>query len=209
MGYIEEEREEEAANPGPEVTDEEEADTMEIETISVTSLSTSEEHMLPRKADFSLVQEHALTPNQVQAFKARAAAKGKALEGGPPDPEHEKVSAGVGLFATSPLIPMLLLNASKASADAVVTGRCCIYTFDIGGSTLLVAVKYRWAGANKGNVAASRTDDSVAIKAELDAQPDGPKLITGDMHGDTDAFFNFQQMLTEGGWVDMGACEIV
>ena len=44
------------------------------------------------------IQEHCLTPAQIKFFKREAKQNGNIFEGGPLDPEHGRVSAGVGIL---------------------------------------------------------------------------------------------------------------
>ena len=78
--------------------------------------------------------------------QAKAAAVGRRFEGRPPAPEHERVSVGVGILTKGPLALMPLL---KNYADAVASGSCCIYTLDLGGTTLLIANIYGWAAGKR------------------------------------------------------------
>ena len=56
-----------------------------------------------------------------------------------------------------------------------------------------------------GSINASRTDDLLAIcLAQLNAMPDGPKLIVGDLSGTTACFTTLTTMTVEQGWTDIG-----
>jgi hypothetical protein len=67
----------------------------------------------------------------LRATQAEARRHNKTMEAGPPDPEHDRTSGGVGIIAQNPLTPIPILNPSKAYEDAVATGRCVIYNFDL------------------------------------------------------------------------------
>ena len=68
--------------------------------------------------------------------------------------------------------------------DAVATGRRAMYFIDMGGVTLVIAVVYGWTGAKKGTPEAARTDDLLTIiQMQLEALPQGPKLIAGNLNG--------------------------
>ena len=83
---------------------------------------------------------------------------------------------------------MPIVKPSKAYEEAVATGRCMIFNFDLDGTNLVVAILYGWTGGQKGNEAAARTDDLLTIvQQELEAMDPGPKMIMGDINATTDA----------------------
>ena len=133
---------------------------------------------MKRKAHITAFQEPCMTAKMVRAAQAEARRHNKTMEAGPPDPEHDRLSGGVGAIAQNPLTPRPILNPSKAYEDAVATGRCVIYNFDLDGTNLVIAIIYGWTGGNKGSEAAARIDDLLTIvQNELNAMDPGPKMI--------------------------------
>ena len=133
---------------------------------------------MKRKAHIAAFQEPCMTANMLRAAQAEARRHNKTMESGLPDPEHDRTSGGVGIFAKNPLTPMPIWHPSKADEDAVATERCAIYNFDLDGNTLVIAIIYGWTGGEKGNEAVAKTDNLLTI-----AQNELNAIRTKDDHG--------------------------
>ena len=96
-------------------------------------------------------------------MQIEAKARGKSYIGGPTDPEQGKAAAGVGALSLQGLNVYEVQNPTEDYRDAVKSGRCIMVCFDAGGTAIVCAIVYGWAGAKKGNDLAARTDDILAI----------------------------------------------
>ena len=77
------EREHEAGNPGPEGVSGDDAtpDQLIFETINVTSANTKRQTILKTKAHIQLLQEYFMAPGQSKTIKCEAKAYGKTFDG--------------------------------------------------------------------------------------------------------------------------------
>ena len=132
---------------------------MVVETTNVTLANTNRKTILERKAHATLIQRHCLTPAQSEFSKNEATKKDKQFEGGALDPEHGRVSAGVGVLGVEGVIFNSMPKPIKDQQDVVVTGRCAMHCMGMGGTTLTIAVIYGWTGAKKESLDAARPDD--------------------------------------------------
>jgi hypothetical protein len=217
------ERDGEAANPGPggqpddemqkafasceeDWSFENEKGFVIVESINATSFATNLEQMRERRAHITAFQEHAMTDEQIHSVMLSLAMDGWNMLAGPRDPEHARRSGGVGIQCMKPLRPMKMQPISDDFKDAYKSGRAAAWWVDIGGVNVLFVVIYGWTGGLKGNEAAGRTDDLFGIiRNELFLQPKALTIMTGDINGDTDAYPNLQEMFDDEGWTDIGA----
>ena len=106
-----EERDGEAADPGPMTTPLEEMDTkmdaieqewrfdndkdlVIVESINATSFATNLEQIRGRKAHITAFQEHAMSDEQIHAIKLSLGTDGWNMQAGPRDPEHARKTGG-------------------------------------------------------------------------------------------------------------------
>ena len=151
------------------------------------------------------MQETCVSEKQQLAFEREAAAYGKKAICSPLDPEHIKASAGVAALAVKGIEMYPATKVTDDYRDALATGRCNIFCFDIGGQTLVCANIYGWTGGSKGSKEAERTDDIISIvRMQFRQMPPGPKLICGDLNACTEALPTLKWMLKEEGWTDVG-----
>ena len=177
-----------------------------IESINVTSMRTNGQAVYARKAHFVGVQEHSVRTDAAEGFAAEAAKHGWQMKLGPPDPEHQRPTGGVGFLARSPLHGIPIRGVTKQYEDAVNVGRLGIYGMDLQATTLLVAVLYGWTGSIKGSAAAEKTDDLCKIMLEeLRQHPRGPILIMGDLNAEIEDLPVMRDLLDSGAWTDIGA----
>ena len=89
------------------------------------------------------------------------------------------------------------LTAEFAELDS--TGRVGIYSVECkGGHTLTFVVVYGWTGGAQSASAAAKTSDLLSIVfRELQAQPDGPQYITGDLNASVPDLAALQMALEE------------
>ena len=93
-----------------------------LETSNATSLNSTRETALARKAHFQAIQEACLNEAQVASLKVAVALKGNTYIGGPTDPEQGKAAAGVGALFHKDLAAYDIPKPTEDDLDAEKTG---------------------------------------------------------------------------------------
>lgn len=183
-------------------------DKLYIDFINCTSVNQNLQALLDRQSDAVCMAEVSVHSRSIPA-KIREIRETKVWEDlvmTGPDPECERVTAGVGAMAKrgTKLVPAKLNTQEAAQADA--TGRLHIIEIHKNRAQVLVAIAYGWTGGNDDAEAAARTDDLIAaINVEFSTQLQGPKIILGDLNADTARLPTLQWMLQSCHWTDIGA----
>ncbi len=124
---------------------------------------------------------------------------------GPTDPEHNKLSAGVGAACREPHMLVMLEPRSENFKAAQKMGRLAAFALEFEEASVVFFVIYGWTGGHTDNAAAQRTDSLFeAIEEEASLLPQGPKCILGDVNADVDDLPTLEAMVDQGGWTDCG-----
>ena len=96
--------------------------------------------------------------------------------------------------------------ASKHLQQLNGKGRVQLYALALAPQvTILIYNMYGWTGANHHKEAAKRTSDLLdAILSDMQAQPQGPAIIMGDLNGDPSTFPNLTHQQKRGNLIDVG-----
>ncbi len=203
---MQEEREGEASNPGPDPWSCSIVGQLILEAINITALSTKQQQLHERMAHVTCFEEHGAVGKAATAAIQAARERGWIMELGVVDPEFGRNTGGVGIQTRLPLRPLPHKACTAAFTDAMATGRVNIYDLDVDGVVLTIAIIYGWTGAVKGNVACDRTEDLITVvRMEFAEQLVGPKMIAGDVNGDGEIFESLADMIQNEGWTDLGA----
>ena len=100
----------------------------------------------------------------------------------------------------------MLQLVAKALRDASRNGRFQLIGIPLPGDVLLIVANiYGWTNAHFDVVAAARSDNLIdLIWQEFQARPPGPRMITGDLNGDSDDFPTLQALLSDDSLIDLG-----
>ena len=122
-----------------------------------------------------------------------------------PDPELTNVTAGVGVVYRNTKA-ILLQPVTKALQDASKHGRVQLIGIRLPGDVMLIVANiYGWTNAHFDVNAAARSDNLLdLIWQEFQARTPGPRMITGDLNGDSDDFPVLQALINDGSLIDLG-----
>eukprot|EP00973_Karenia_brevis_P047412 6582859-Karenia_brevis.AAC.1 len=75
------------------------------------------------------------------------------------------------------------------------------------GIILQIVNFYCWTNGHTNATARQRTTDLIQIALdELAMQPDGPKMLAGDLNADIDDIISLKCVIDDGSYVDIGSC---
>ena len=122
-----------------------------------------------------------------------------------PDPELANVTEEVGVLDQN-TIAILLQPVTKALRDMRHNGRFQLIGVPLPGDVMCIAANvYGGTNAHHAVTAAARSNDLLDfIWQEFAARPPGPRMILGDLNGDSDDFPVLQAVINDGSLIDLG-----
>ena len=182
-------------NPGPDFT---------LSFKNITSIKSHDDHLLESPAQIQCFVEASAADAELYGLKANFTAAKRTLYLSKTDKECKHFTGGVGIATMNPLRCIEVEPLTKELAEIDGCGRAGIYAVQCSKLvTLTIVILYGWSGGAQDVCLANRTDDLIARShCELQAQPDGPRLICRDSNANTWNIPTLVQALEESNHID-------
>ena len=181
-----------------------------VEVKNITCLKTPALGLAKRKADLTLLQEHAASAFEAARFKADFRSQHRrALALSPPDRNYSKAAGGVGAIAHLDDTLFVLDPITESFKDACDSGRAMFVAYGKGkgGDLVTFYILYGFSGGHASPPKAAGTSKLVqAITDEVDARPIGASFLVGDVNADLPDIAAMRHLLSDRHWTDLGGC---
>ena len=181
-----------------------------VEVKNITCLKTHAVGLAKRRADLTLIQEHAANEYDAARFKAEfRSMHRRTLALSPPDRNSSKPSGGVGAIAHANDTLFVCAPITDSFKEACASGRAILIAFGKGKGSDLVYfyVLYGFVGGHAAPPKDAGTSKLVqAIADEADARPLGASFLVGDVNADLPDIAAMRHLLSDKHWTDIGGC---
>ena len=181
---------------------------MTIGSLNITSINSAITSGVINSslAHTMFLQETSVAPNKFADAISQIRIVGFKIIMSGTDPEFTYSTRGLATLAPKKMVMQRLTPAADEYKQVVKSGRLDITALPLpSGALLTVANIYGWTNARNNTEAADRMNNliDVAFK-ELSQAPQGPKLLVGDLNGDTRHFEVLQAALDNDEYIDIG-----